>query len=80
MSIISVNRNTIRSNTTQGKEDPPIRVARTIAGKGEYGSDVSILDAQGNEVARFVYDPEKAILKCGARLVLHTTYDARINA
>jgi hypothetical protein len=79
MSIISVNRHTIASNAKHGKAEPPIRVARTIAAKGDYGSDVSILDHDGNEVARFIYDPQDPILKCGARLVLQTVYDARIN-
>lgn len=79
MNLITINKGTILSNAKQGTEEPPIRVARTKSGKGEYGSDVSILDADGNEVARLIYSPHEPIMSCGARLVLQTNHEARIN-
>lgn len=80
MSIVTVNRNTIAANAKPGAEiAPPIRIARSpSAGATAYGSEVAILDKNGEEVARFVYDAHNALAKCGARLILNTKFEPQV--
>ena len=74
MSYLSINGNTIRQ-----RGDKPIRIARSPSdAKPAYANEVEILDAAGNAVARLVYDPERRIMRCGARLVLETDTAVRI--
>ena len=68
MKYVSINAHTIRRNAVAGTRDSPIQIARTKSdAKPEYASEVEILDAAGKPVGRLVYDPEKKILRCGAR-------------
>lgn len=82
--VVNVNRQVIDRNTRARNADPsaptepPIRVQRGKSGKADYGSAVAVLDASGNEVGRFVYDPEGAVVACGARLVLIAHHGARV--
>ncbi len=68
--VVNVNRKVIDSNTKHGRNDPPIRIQRGKSGKAKYASAVAILDKNGDEVGRFIYRPDGAIVACGARLVL----------
>lgn len=59
----SINGNVIRSNARHGTRTPPIRIARTRSDSNPtYASEVEILGR-----ARLSYDPDRAILRCGAR-------------
>ncbi len=67
--FVSINGQTIRRNAISGERKPPIRIAKSRHDdKPVYASEVEILGA-----ARLVYDPDKAIMRCGARLVLECT-------
>ena len=68
--VVNVNRGVIDSNTKQGTNLPALRIQRGRNGKPTVAEAVAILDAEGREVARFVYDPQGKLLKCGARMVL----------
>jgi len=66
MVFISINGQTVRSNAKNGTKKPPIRIAKTRSDSNpQYANEVELV---GN--ARLVYDPEKAIMRCGARMVL----------
>lgn len=70
--VVNINRQVIDRNTKNPEQppEPPIRVQRGKSGKAVYANEIAVLDAQGNEVARFIYDPQNKIVACGARLVL----------
>lgn len=76
--LITINGHTIRRNAVHGSNEPPVRLARTKSGGGEYASEVAICDKDGVEVARLIYQPHNPIMSCGARLVLTTEYDAQV--
>ena len=76
--VVNVNRHTIDRNRKQGTNEPVVRVSRGKSGKAEYGNEVAILDATGEEVARFIYDPNEALVACGARLVLVAHHGAKV--
>lgn len=76
--VVNVNRQVVDKNTKWGQNAPPIRVQKGKSGKAEYGHEVAVLDAQGNEVARFIYRPDGALVACGARLVLVAHHGARV--
>lgn len=83
--VVNVNRNTINRNTIKAKNgetdfEPVVRVQRGKSGKAEYGNEVAVLDAAGNEVGRFIYDPTGALVSCGARLVLVAHHGAKVVA
>jgi hypothetical protein len=64
--FVSINGHTIRSNAKHGTTEPPIRIARTKSDtEPRYAREIEIVGP-----ARLVYDPTKAMLRCGARLVL----------
>lgn len=66
MKYVSINAHTIRHNAVAGSEDAPIRIARTKSDqKPTYASEIEIVGP-----ARLIYDPKKAIMRCGARMVL----------
>jgi hypothetical protein len=59
---VSVNAHTIRANAKHGRNDPPIRIAKTRADKKHrYVREIKLV---GN--ARVLYSPDAAILSCGA--------------
>jgi hypothetical protein len=63
---ISINGHTIRKNAVQGTDEPPIRIARTKSDQRPvYAHEVRI-----EGPSTLVYSPEKAIIRCGARLAL----------
>lgn len=73
MKYISINAHTIRRNAVAGEAAPPIRIARTRSdAKPVYASEVEIIGP-----AKLVYDPCKAMLRCGARMVLQCA-DAKV--
>lgn len=64
--FVSINGQTIRNNARHGTSEPPIRIARTRSdSKPIYAKEVEITGR-----ARLIYDEDKAIMRCGARLVL----------
>lgn len=77
MTIIHVNSNTIRSNRKNEDKSAPLSVRKTRSGKAAYCNEVNIHDAEGNVVARVVYEPENA-LSCGAQVWIETNYEATI--
>ena len=84
--VVNVNRGRIDGNTKGLKLDahhrvePPISVRRGKRGQADYGSEVAILDAGGQEVARFIYDPANKLVSCGARIVLVAHHGAKVIA
>lgn len=69
MDYVSINGHVIRKNTVTGSDDPPIRIARSRNdSKPRYAREIKI-----NGPCKLVYSPSKAILKCGARLVLEAS-------
>jgi len=76
--FISVNRQRIAQNARKGTHLPPVRYSSSKSGKASYCSELAILDASGNRVARIVYDPHTPILKCGARLVIEADYNVEV--
>jgi hypothetical protein len=68
MEYISINAHTIRKNAVTGSDEPPIRIARSRSDqKPRYAREIKI-----NGPSRLIYNNEKAILRCGARMVLET--------
>jgi hypothetical protein len=64
MPFVSINGHTIRK-----RGDKPIRIAKTPSdAKPVYANEIEIVGP-----ARLVYDPDKQLLRCGARLVLECT-------
>lgn len=76
--VVNVNRQVVDRNTRLKENEPPLRVQRGKSGKAKHGHGVAVLDASGNEVARFIYDPENKIVACGARIVLVAHYGAKV--
>lgn len=71
---ISINGHTIRSNAITGKDDPPIRIARTKSDqRPQYAREIAI-----DGPSRLVYSPGKPVIRCGARLALATEAPVRI--
>lgn len=68
--VVNVNRKVIDANTKHQRNDPPVRIQKGKSGKATYAHAVAVLDKNGEEVARFLYNPQGAIVACGARLVL----------
>lgn len=66
MKYVSINAHTIRHNAITGGEAAPIRIAKSKSdAKPTYANEIEIVGP-----ARLVYDPRKAIMRCGARMVL----------
>lgn len=80
MSYISVCKNVIARNNKRGWVDPSpaIRVSRTPSGSGksvERGNEVRIVDKDGGVVATiFSTTDGRPVLKCGAKVAIHTVY------
>jgi hypothetical protein len=66
---IHVNQHKIRSNKKHGDREPVITVKDYK--NNRYTDTAIIRDADGNEVARVVYSPDKP-LSCGARVWIET--------
>lgn len=70
---INVNRHRINSNAKHGTNEPPIRIAKGKRGKPVYAHEISI-----DGPTRLIYDANKAVLPCGARLAICTEAEVRI--
>ena len=70
--IIHVNMHKIRSNLKSGAREPVLTVKTYKS--NDYAHEAVIRDADGNEVARVVYRPDKP-LSCGARVWIETQLD-----
>ena len=68
--IIHVNQHIIKANAKNGTEDAPLTV-KTYKGNTR-ATTASILDDNGNVVAKVVYRPFDP-LACGARVWIETT-------
>lgn len=68
--VLNINRQVIDRNTKRGTDDPPIRIQRGKSGKPIYAREAIILDKNGEEAGRLIYDARGALVACGARLVL----------
>uniref|UniRef100_A0AB74UL64 Uncharacterized protein n=1 Tax=Caulobacter phage BL57 TaxID=3348355 RepID=A0AB74UL64_9VIRU len=55
----------------------PIRIQKGKSGKPLYTQEAIILDKNGEEAGRLIYDPSGALVACGARLVLVAHYGAK---
>ena len=75
--IIHVNQHVIKSNRKEDKRDPVLTVKTYKT--NDYASNVAILDAEGNVVARVVYSPDKP-LSCGAHVWIETNNEVKIEA
>jgi hypothetical protein len=63
---VSINGQTIGRNAKCDETAPPIRIARSPSdAQPVYASKIEIVGT-----AKLIYDPEKAIMRCGARLAL----------
>ena len=70
--IIHVNQHVIKKNTKTG-ERKPVLTCKTYK-SNDYCHEAIIKDAEGNEVARVIYRPDKP-LSCGARVWIETHND-----
>ena len=67
--IIHVNQHIIKSNRKKGEVEP-VLTCKTYK-TNTYAHEAIIRDAEGNEVARVVYRPDKP-LSCGAHVWIET--------
>ena len=67
--IIHVNQHIIKSNRKKAEAEP-VLTCKTYK-SNEYAHEAIIRDADGNEVARVVYRPDKP-LSCGAHVWIET--------
>ena len=74
---IHVNQHVIRRNAKTGEREPVI-TCKTYK-ENKYGHQVIIKDADGNEVARVIYSPDKP-LSCGAKVWVQTELDVEVIA
>jgi hypothetical protein len=70
---VNINRNVIVRNAKRKTSDPPIRVAQGKRGKPTYAHEVEIMGP-----SRLVYDADKPVLPCGARLAIATEAEVKI--
>jgi len=73
--LIHVNQHVIKSNRKTG-ENKPVLTVKTYK-SNDYAHDVEILDAEGNVVARVIYQPDNP-LSCGAHVWIETQNEVRI--
>ena len=69
---IHVNQHIIKSNRKKGEVEP-VLTCKTYK-TNTYAHEAIIRDAEGNEVARVVYRPDKP-LSCGAHVWIETQLD-----
>jgi len=72
---IHINQHRLRENRKTGSRKPVITVKRGKTNR--YGFEAVIRDAEGQEVARVVYRPEKP-LSCGAVLWVESELDVEV--
>lgn len=66
---IHVNQHVIKANHKTGERKPVLTVKSYNS--NDYAHEVSILDGNGEEVAKVVYRPDKP-LSCGAKVWIET--------
>ncbi|AXQ68380.1 hypothetical protein HOT99_gp237 [Caulobacter phage CcrBL10] len=76
MIVLNVNRQVIDRNTKHQTNAPPIRIQKGKGGKPTYAHAAAILDANGQEAGRLIYNAQGSLVACGARLVLVAHYGA----
>ena len=77
MTYVHVNQHKIRSNKKHDENEPVITVKK--GSTNVYTNEAYILDKEGNRVARIHYGGNgKAILSCGARVVIETEHEVEI--
>jgi hypothetical protein len=74
--IIHVGRQTIASNLKHGLNEPPLIVRE--GHKSTRCQSLTIVDANGIQVAKMVYSPDKP-LRCGARVWVTTHLDVIVD-
>lgn len=70
---VNVNKHVIAANAKHGRNDPPIRISRGKRGKPVYAHEIEIKGP-----ARMIYDAEKPVLPCGARLAIATESEVEV--
>tara|TARA_R110000824_G_scaffold10056_1_gene44578 strand:- start:2430 stop:2681 length:252 start_codon:yes stop_codon:yes gene_type:complete len=70
--VIHVNQHVIKKNRKTGERNP-VLTCKTYK-SNDYCHEAIIKDAEGNEVARVIYRPDKP-LSCGARVWIETQND-----
>ena len=70
--IIHVNQHVIKANRKRGAVDPVLTVKTYKS--NTYAHEAIILDADGCEVARVIYRPDKP-LSCGAHVWIETQHE-----
>ena len=73
--IIHVNQHIIKSNRKKGEVEP-VLTCKTYK-SNTYAHEAIIRDADGNEVAKVIYRPDKP-LSCGAHVWIETQLDVEI--
>ena len=73
--IIHVNQHEIKANQKNSTTNP-VLTCKTYK-SNTYAHEASILDAEGNEVAKVVYRPDKP-LSCGAHVWIETTNQVKL--
>lgn len=73
---IHVNQHVIRANHKTGERNPVLTVKSYNS--NDYAHEVSILDSNGEEVAKVVYRPDKP-LSCGAKVWIETKNKVKMN-
>lgn len=77
--IIHVNQHHIKHNNgVPAEERKPVLTLKTYK-SNTYASELTILDKDGQPVARIVYSPDKP-LSCGARVWIETYEDVEVTA
>jgi hypothetical protein len=74
--IIHVNQHKIKANRKTGSNDPVLTVKTYKS--NTYGHSVSIRDANGVEVAKVIYSPDKP-LSCGARVWIEAMHEVVVD-
>jgi len=75
--IIHVNQHVIKANRKHGRTDPVLTVK--TYNSNTYANEVIIRDAEGNEVARVIYRPDRP-LSCGAHVWIETRNEVETSA
>lgn len=73
--IIHVNQHNIKANA-KDDENRPVLTCKTYK-SNDYAHEASIVDKDGNEVAKIVYRPDKP-LSCGAKVWIETNLEVKI--
>lgn len=71
--FININKHVIAKNAKHRTNDPPIRVAKGKHGKPVYAHEIEI-----EGPSRLIYDADKALLPCGARLAIATEAEVKV--